>query len=317
MTITPAGPCYNIVCFPKGNSMFEDSYVVGAIPSRWKLYPAYMHTFGVTENYFIIVEQPLSLSVPEMVKGFIVNNPMAANFKWFTKNTFIYLVNRTTGKLSHTFQADPFFYLHIINSYETDGFVVLDICCYKDASMLDCMYIESIKNMQYNPDYANMFRGRPLRFVCPINKSFANSTPKLIKSLSISNIMNRLTMRPSLKRCETMDAEFYRETKNECNDNYHEGNNRKNLIQLAGSTAEAYLLEDSSVFCKPEMLCDLGCETPRISYELHCGKFMENNCYIALITNYTFCLGKDYQYFYAISSDVDRNNPGTVYILLN
>lgn len=268
MTITSAGPYYNIVCFPKGDSMFESAYVVGAIPSRWKLYPAYMHTFGITENYFIIVEQPLSLSMPEMMKGFIKNSPMAANFKWFTKNTFIYLVNRTTGKLDHTFQADPFFYLHIINSYETDGYVVLDICCYKDASMLDCMYIESIKNMQFNPDYARMFRGRPLRFVCPIIKSFTKSTPKLVKSLSISNLMNRLTMKPSMKRCETMDVGFYCETKDE---KYQDRNCNRNLIQLAGSSAEAYVLEDSSVFCKPEMLCDLGCETPRISYELHCG----------------------------------------------
>lgn len=45
----------------------------------------------------------------------------------------------------------------------------------------------------------------------------------------------------------------------------------------------------------PEELCNLGCETPRI-----------NNCKI----------GHKYRYFYAISSDVDAENPGTVIILL-
>lgn len=277
MTITPTGPYYNIVCFPKGDSMFDDAYVVGAIPSRWKFYPSYMHTFGVTKNYFIIVEQPLSLSIPEMMKGLVISNPMAANFKWFNKNTFIYLVNRSTGKLDHTFQADAFFYLHIINAYETDDYVILDICCYKDASMLDCMYIESIENMQYNPNYANMFRGRPLRFVCPINQAAAKKPTGLIRSLSISNIINRLALsKPSMKRSESVQSELYYETKTERKISIKTEMLPKNLINLSGSKAEAYFLSDSSIFCKPEVLCDLGCETPRISYDLHSGKINFN-----------------------------------------
>lgn len=43
-----------------------------------------------------------------------------------------------------------------------------------------------------------------------------------------------------------------------------------------------------------QILCDLGCETPRIDY----GKR----------------LGRHYRYFYAISADVDLHNPGTVSI---
>lgn len=47
---------------------------------------------------------------------------------------------------------------------------------------------------------------------------------------------------------------------------------------------------------RPERLCDLGCETPRIN---------------------DLKIGKNYRYFYAISSDVDAENPGTVnYIIL-
>lgn len=43
----------------------------------------------------------------------------------------------------------------------------------------------------------------------------------------------------------------------------------------------------------PEILCDLGCETPRIN---------------------RYTIGKKYRFFYAISSDVDAENPGTVII---
>ena len=65
-----------------------------------------------------------------------------------------------------------------------------------------------------------------------------------------------------------------------------------NLINLKGSEATAYKLPSGQIFCQPELLCDLGCETPRIYYEEY--------------------LGKSYQFFYAISSDVDLENPGTV-----
>jgi hypothetical protein len=46
-----------------------------------------------------------------------------------------------------TFLAEAFFFLHIINQYETqDGnYIVLDICCYRDAKMLDCMYIDRMQ----------------------------------------------------------------------------------------------------------------------------------------------------------------------------
>ncbi|PSN53056.1 Carotenoid isomerooxygenase [Blattella germanica] len=166
-------------------SMFEQGTIEGTIPARWPFHPAYMHTFGITQNYFVIVEQPLSVSVPAMVKSQMLNEPMAANLQW-----------------------------------------------YKDE-----------KEIQKNPNYAQMFRGRPLRFVLPL------------KDISLDFDSN------------------------------------ENIVTLDGSLATAHRLTDGRIFCQPELLCDLGCETPRIYYEQ--------------------CLGQPYQYFYAISSDVDLHNPGT------
>lgn len=80
--------------------------------------------------------------------------------------------------------------------------------------------------MQQNPDYAKMFRGRPLRFVLPT----------LCQS-GVSDV-------------------------------------NENLINLASSKAEAYFLANGDVFVKPERLCNIGCETPRINYERYLGKKM-------------------------------------------
>lgn len=83
--------------------------------------------------------------------------------------------------------------------------------------------------MQHNPDYAKMFRGRPLRFVLPL---LSKERKKFIKEV---------------------------------------GKEKDNLVRIPNTQARAYLKENDTIFVKPELLCDLGCETPRIYYEKHLG----------------------------------------------
>jgi hypothetical protein len=70
-------------CSSKQRSMFEQASIICSIPARWPLHPAYMHTFGITDNYFVIVEQPLSVSVPAVIKSHFLNEPLIANLKWY------------------------------------------------------------------------------------------------------------------------------------------------------------------------------------------------------------------------------------------
>ncbi|XP_023310515.1 carotenoid isomerooxygenase [Anoplophora glabripennis] len=250
ISLYTTGPHHIIICFPKkskcgGKTMFENARIVASVPARWPFHPSYMHTFGVTENYFIIVEQPLSISVPSALKTKLQNEPLIGCLKWYQDEyTQFNVVSKTLGILSYKFFAKAFFYLHIINQYETDNYIVIDICVYRDPGMLECMYIDSMKSMQQNPDYAKMFRGRPARFVLPLKP-------------------------------DPMEADI-----------------GKNLVSLENCSAKAYYLPTGDILVVPERICNLGCETPRINYE--------NS------------LGKPYRYFYAISSDVDRANPGTI-----
>ncbi|XP_050300991.1 carotenoid isomerooxygenase [Anthonomus grandis grandis] len=248
MTIYPTGPYYSVIHFATRSTakeMFASGKIVASIPARWPLNPSYMHTFGITENYFVIVEQPFSVSLPGILALKFQNEPLAGAFRWYEDQyTQINVISRKTGRLTHKFQAETFFYLHIINQYEDTGYLILDVCAYRDPSMLDCMYFETMRNMQNNPDYAKMFRGRPIRFVLPLN---------------------------ALSPEEVGEA---------------------NLVNLKGTKASAKYLVNGEILAKAERLCNMGCETPRINYN----KF----------------LGKKYRYFYAISSDVDSDNPGTI-----
>ncbi|XP_037298340.1 carotenoid isomerooxygenase isoform X2 [Manduca sexta] len=211
-----------VVKFPymeKGD-MFERAHVVASLKPRWPLHPAYMHTFGVTENYFVIVEQPMSVSLCGVLRSQLANQPFVSSLHWYPEHeTHIVLISRKDGKETKRFRTEPLFYLHIINAYEQNDTLVLDMCAYKDAKAIDAMYVHAIETMQCNADYANWFRGRPKRLELPLNA-------------------------PRLTRVQ------------------------------------------------PQLLADIGCETPRIHYDLH--------------------NGKPYRYFYAISSDVDAENPGVL-----
>ncbi|XP_034192009.2 neither inactivation nor afterpotential B isoform X1 [Osmia lignaria lignaria] len=306
LSVTTRGPMYNIVCFQPSRiiiddsgeeqelSMFDQATIVASIPSRWLLNPSYMHTFGITENYFIIVEQPLAVSLTTVLSCKMKQEPMRAALKWHeNENTRIHVISKETGLLERTFIAEAFFYLHIINQFETRDrdYIVLDICCYRDAKMLDCLFVDAMKNLHKNPDYAKMFRGRPLRFVLPMKRpppdvplEYNLITVKTVNQglesfLDITDIKNpsKFIDETNTKKENSVDVKEERK------------NNEKNIFRRK---AAAHRLPDGNIIVKPELLCDLGCETPRLNYDSY--------------------FGREYRYFYAISSDVDLENPGTI-----
>lgn len=303
MSVTPFGPRYNVVCFYPSRvttddsgekrelSMFDQATIVASVPSRWLLNPSYMHTFGITDNYFIIVEQPLAISFIGMTIAHIKKDPMINCFKWHeNESALIHVISRETGQLMRTFVAETFFYLHIINQFETRDreYVVLDICCYRDPKMLECMYIDAMKNMHGDADFGRLFRARPLRFVLPMRELHPD-TP------SEYNLITIKTVHQSLQLFRDIDRETDLEIVGDTDDIEYSDKSRywrdEHRSALRRKPA-AHLLPDGKVFVKPELLCDVGCETPRINADSH--------------------LGKEYRYFYAISCDMDLNNPGTL-----
>lgn len=267
-------PEYNVVHFPHGANMFENAEIVARIPARWSLNPSYMHTFGITDNFFIVIEQPLSISLVASLKSRLLNEPLGSAFKWFAdQSTLFHVVNRSNGELKCTFKAATFFFLHVINAYESDGHIVVDICCYRDPSVLDCMYVDAMENMHKIENYANMFQSRPLRFVLPLN-TMKRKSSRVFTCPMTSNVRrvgSKQYSKTSQEKCflrwNNIDVAFDERIYSSFNENFDD-----NLIHLKNSTAKAYFLEDQSIFCVPEKLCDLGCETPRINEKLCLGK---------------------------------------------
>lgn len=217
-----------------GLSPWSSCKILATIPSRWPLSICYMHSFCITQNYFILIEQPLSIFLPTVpINHLCGEKPLASCLRYYPEeDTLFHVIPRGSSSGGRrVFRAPSFFFLHTINAFEmrdvdtNDTFVIVDICCYDDPKMIDCMYVDALKNAHKNPDYAKMFRGRPKRF--------------LLKFSELEKVAHG-----------------------------------------KHPTAES------------EIIVNVGCETPRINYELYDGK--------------------PYNFFYAISSDVDADNPGMV-----
>lgn len=272
------GPAYKIIHYPAANEdkpssfSFMNARVVASVPCRWKFYPGYMHSFGVTENYFILIEQPLTVSMSSYLKGKMTNNCHSASLEWFNSEpVHFYVIDRKSGKLSKTFYTDKFFYFHIINQYELfDHYIVVDICCYNDAKLISFFNWESLKQIQEYPEaFAKVFCNRTLRFVLPL-EPINDYTSKIIKENAVHKNESSLQLNRNPDRVYEPLSEINAPTAN-YRDTIDHYENLRNLINIPQSFAEAYRIPDGRIFLRPELLCSSGCEMPSINQQSYSG----------------------------------------------
>ena len=133
-------------------SPWSTAKIVSRIESRWPLSLCYMHSFALTPNYFIIVEQPLAISLLSIPYNLLWGEkPISSSLQFCPEEDTIFHVIGRNGKSGtrKMFRSPAFFFLHTINAFdvEEDGneFLIVDICTYKDPSMIECMYVDSLK----------------------------------------------------------------------------------------------------------------------------------------------------------------------------
>ena len=180
---------------------FDKASILAKVNSRWAMDPGYMHSFGLTDNYYILIEQPLTVNVPSLVSGTIQRKPMIESMRWHDDHsTIFHVINKITGdKTKITYKAKGFFFLHVINAYEDEGHIVIDICCYARPDMLYCMYLDSLKTAQSDPKFAELFRGRPERFVLPLNVSSKDKGDRNLVSLPYTNAQAFLSKKNTVR----------------------------------------------------------------------------------------------------------------------
>ena len=117
----------------------QNQKLISSIPVRK---PAYMHSFGMSENYFILTEFPLvvnSLALLFWLKPYI------ENYQWKPSNgTRFTIIDRHSGEVKARIKTDPFFAFHHINAFEKGNAIILDIDAYTDASIIKNFYLDRL-----------------------------------------------------------------------------------------------------------------------------------------------------------------------------
>jgi carotenoid cleavage dioxygenase-like enzyme len=105
--------------------------------------PAYMHSFGLTERWFVLAEFPYvvnPISIP------LSGRPYIENYRWKPElGTRFTLTDRSTGEAQGPFETGPWFGFHHVNSYEEGEDVVVDISVFEDARIIEDLYLERLR----------------------------------------------------------------------------------------------------------------------------------------------------------------------------
>ncbi|XP_062031824.1 beta,beta-carotene 15,15'-dioxygenase isoform X2 [Lepus europaeus] len=117
-----------------------------SMPSRSLLSPSYYHSFGITENYLVFLEQPFKLDILKMATAYIRGVSWASCMAFHPEDkTYIHIIDQRTRKpVPIKFYTDPLVVFHHVNAYEEDGCVVFDIIAYDDSSLYQLFYLANL-----------------------------------------------------------------------------------------------------------------------------------------------------------------------------
>jgi carotenoid cleavage dioxygenase-like enzyme len=126
---------YGPVNFYKIYEISGEAKELASVPVRL---PGYMHSFGMSENYFIIAEYPM---VVQSIMLLFRAKPFIENFDWKPRmgSRFI-VIDRKTGKRVSTIKVPAFFSFHHVFAKEKNGMLQVDLCAYESADIISEYY---------------------------------------------------------------------------------------------------------------------------------------------------------------------------------
>jgi carotenoid cleavage dioxygenase-like enzyme len=106
--------------------------------------PAYMHSFGMTDQYVVLAEFPL---VVNPLRLRFSDDPFIENYEWKPDRPVRFnVLDRETGELVAVSEADAFFAFHHVNAFERGDEIVVDVSAYPDASIIDDLYLDTLRS---------------------------------------------------------------------------------------------------------------------------------------------------------------------------
>jgi beta,beta-carotene 9',10'-dioxygenase len=140
--------------------------LIGTIPVQE---PAYMHSFGMTQQYLVLVEFPLVVNPLQLL---VSGKPFIENYHWKPeRGTRFLVIAKQDGQVIHTAYSEAFFAFHHINAFERDGEVIVDLATMPDASLIDSFYLQKLTAPQATIPVSML-----TRYTLPLNGAALTST---------------------------------------------------------------------------------------------------------------------------------------------
>ncbi len=106
----------------------------------------YLHSFGASEDYFIIAEWPSMTGLGRLMTTVLAQRPYALNYQWQPDRGTRFLVfHKDTGALVGTYETEAAFAFHHVNAFEKDGVLVIDVSAYADTQIVGALYLAALR----------------------------------------------------------------------------------------------------------------------------------------------------------------------------
>jgi beta,beta-carotene 9',10'-dioxygenase len=106
--------------------------------------PAYVHSFGMSEHYLILVESPF---VVDPLRLRFRRHPFIRNYRWRAdRGLRIHLLEKATGRVARTASCEASFAFHHVNAFEVGSDVLVDLVTYPDAAIIDRLYLDELRS---------------------------------------------------------------------------------------------------------------------------------------------------------------------------
>lgn len=127
---------YNVYSLPVGS---RSRHLVARVPSKT---PAYMHSFGMSENRVVLMEFPF---VVDPLRMLLSGQPFIRNYHWRPeRGTTFTLIDLDTGHPTSVHTEQACFAFHHVNAFEDDGLLHVDALVYDDARIVDFLFLDSL-----------------------------------------------------------------------------------------------------------------------------------------------------------------------------
>ncbi|XP_048098900.1 beta-carotene 15, 15-dioxygenase 2, like isoform X2 [Alosa alosa] len=172
---------YNIVRVPlpkekveKDEADLSGAEVLCSIPASDSRRPSYYHSFAMSENYVVFIEQPIKLDLLKFMLYRIQGKSFHKVMEWDPSlETIFHVVDKRTGKESKvTYYGNAMFTLHQINAYEDQGQLVMDMCCGDDGAVIGDFTLENLSKAsgeELDKFYNGLCTNLPRRYVLPLD----------------------------------------------------------------------------------------------------------------------------------------------------